>query len=351
MNDGNVDILQPLPQEYVGFNTLNQRAEKLTEAAPHGFQHPYREYENALVMLAQFLDRPRQEKLMKQLRENIKADPQKVKGQEESPHQPSVRKYLEELAESDAYQALKTVREGKEAKDRYFAGYNGGTAYFNEWTRQDPFLVPFLTAIRSIDPVLTNLPLMYESFGASDEFILSAVTANQQKAFEAAGFNAESPQWKLALLSLLELHSDRHMLDPVLAKIREYGSAEPPTGGIPERIFRVLMLGSKKEGVNPMKLKMSPAQRGRINGTEYYRGYSKRLKENINKIAQQVYPSTETDPALTEKALFVIKAALFLKTADIKSDEALNLKRTILEPLATGNISGSLAAIRTITKE
>jgi hypothetical protein len=349
------------PPEYAHFNTLHERYDGLKHSATIGFKEPHQAYIEWYTQLAQWLDNPSQTTLVNQWRGELQNAQPADRGEVSSRARGI---YWAGLENGSAYRALERVVNSPEAHARYNLGRNGGKdkydAYiFEEDSPKDIRSYRFARMLASIDRDLTSKSLIKETFGNDlDSIALIKQVDGVESDFRKLGLDENSPQWRIAILAMLELKVQGHMLYPVVARVGRYASENPPTGGKPEIIFRLLLLGDFKAGHGHVNSAFASERQATINGSEYYHGLLDLIQDNLYRVAEETYPPTDQDPDRTYKAILAIKNAIFLKTEHLKGsggkrDEKARAKihdsRTrLLTPMKNGDIDGSLAVAKEI---
>jgi hypothetical protein len=186
--------------------------------------------------------------------------------------------------------------------------------------------------------------------------------------FGELGLSDNSPEWKMALLSMLEINAKNHMLQPLIRKTEVYAgnakqSGQPvpiPSGGDPKKLLESVILGNERvmsayaRGIKTRSgdLKSSiMGEREALNGTEYYRGMHDFIEDNLWDEARKKFPSSDTDPDRTAKALFAMKGAIFMKTSQRDKANGLSaseLRKLVLDPLSKNDVDGALTEMKKI---
>ncbi|MFA6250411.1 MAG: hypothetical protein WC686_02780 [Candidatus Shapirobacteria bacterium] len=322
--------------------------EALSRTSEYLFE-PQNLYPRLLALLAQNLDRSTQMVAVKRLKQGIRDSGHllgSVSSQEVRDKRNLLREqYIDDLSDVSGHHALERVSGAEITQARYKEGVSGGKVLIRIEDLDQPnfSLLSFAPEIRSlfnINPNLLNPDIITEVLAA-----YPGATFSRRHVFEQAGYTVFSPEYQIHLLARLGIAVKRHMLSPVLDKIRHFGRQN------------MVVYFSGEHGKTPLDHKtdvylglmggnsQSPEFESRM-GTEFFRGYLDSVYRSADKSFSQLPSETRA------QIVNIIQALTFMRTRNRKygqSGEGLMIQ--VLEPLHQGKLAEAEQAIKRLIFE
>lgn len=324
-----------LPEGYKAFHSVVQRTQERI-VAPIERRYSDVSYMSDLALLCQAIDRSVWGDEITRLRQSFHSissyTNQSTQTADVRSHGDQLRiSYQQSLADRSVYPALLTLLESEETKAGYRHGLGGGTIAESEYEFGD--MQDVVESLRDLNPSLANRGLLIEEFKANPASINVNIT--KMRAFQGAGFDVKSPQYRLSLLTQLEYRARKHMLSPILDNIKRFSEEYPvrfldttnssvPSSYAVDRL-RKLLCGDSSLRFDG---KGGSEWAERYYGTEYYRGLHENFAKNYNRLLKETYGDEASE------AGFIIKSMTFMLTSQKGDSSVAELMVPVLKELA-----------------